>query len=208
MHNLGLGYIYPLCLELVQTGRCIFHWGLEARLGLLLSHSIERFRWWIVPCLCLQSWVLVRIFAEWLIGFFWHKQVYYMDVGRLGGVLVVCAVICAMRLGCIQAWRYQHNIVCSFNLKLNQDNYDLLVYWAFEVFFIALMRWWASSVWLALIPTFSTQRINNVGQIWCFHKPVDSQTGKYPWGDKSLTRLSKARQAARFNPYMHFLTSY
>ena len=30
-----------------------------------------------------------------------------MDVGHLGHVLVVCVVIFVMRLGYIQAWRYQ-----------------------------------------------------------------------------------------------------
>ena len=38
-----------------------------------------------------------------------HKQVYSMDVGRLGDVLVVGVVICAMRLGYIQAWRFLNN---------------------------------------------------------------------------------------------------
>ena len=48
-----------------------------------------------------------------------------MDVGRLGDVLVVCFGICAMRLGCIQACRYQRTFLCSYNLKLDQDNFDL-----------------------------------------------------------------------------------
>ena len=47
---------------------------------------------------------LARSFAEWLIGCVRNKQVYSMNVGCLGDMLVVCAGIFAMQLGCIQAW--------------------------------------------------------------------------------------------------------
>ena len=48
-----------------------------------------------------------------------------MDAGLIGEVLVVFYGICAMQLGFIQAWIYQRNFLCSSNLKLNQDNFDL-----------------------------------------------------------------------------------
>ena len=67
----------------------------------------------------------MRSFSEYIIGCVCHKQVYYIDVGCLGDIMVVLAVIIAMRLGCIQAWRYQRTFLCSYNLKLNQDNFDL-----------------------------------------------------------------------------------
>ena len=48
-----------------------------------------------------------------------------MDVRRLGDVLVVCSEIFEMRLGCTQECRYHCMFLCSSNLRLNQDNFDL-----------------------------------------------------------------------------------
>ena len=68
---------------------------------------------------------LARSFAEWLIGCVRNKQVYSMNVGCLGDMLVVCAGIFSMQLGCIQAWMYQRTFLCISNIKLNQDSFDL-----------------------------------------------------------------------------------
>ena len=48
-----------------------------------------------------------------------------MNMERLWDMLVVCAGNCAMKLGCNQACRYQHTFLCSSNLKLKRDNFDL-----------------------------------------------------------------------------------
>ena len=48
-----------------------------------------------------------------------------MDVGRLGDMMGFFAIILVMRLGCTQAWRYKRTFLCSFNLKLNQDHFEL-----------------------------------------------------------------------------------
>ena len=106
--------------------------------------------------------------------------------------MVVCVRICATWLVCIQAWIYQRTSFCSSNLKLNQDSSDLPSRLSIWSIFIELMRWCASPMELALIPKLSTQRVNNVGRVWCFHKMGDSWTGKYPWGAKSLTIISKS----------------
>ena len=51
----------------------------------------------------------MRSFASYLIGCVCNKQVYYVDLGHLRGMLVVCGGIFEILLGFIQAWIYQRN---------------------------------------------------------------------------------------------------